>query len=54
MAVRTISKQWINLFTISEPPKYLNWNSPNLCFDFFNDSVTNNLRRVRKECQIRI
>ena len=38
-----------NLFATSEPPKYSNSNSPNLCFDFFNDSETNNLRGVRKE-----
>ena len=25
----------INLFTTSEPPKFSNLNSPNLCFDFF-------------------
>ena len=30
-----------NLFATSEPPKYSNSNSPNLCFDFFNESGTN-------------
>ena len=29
-----------------EPPKYSNSNSPNLCFDFFNESATNNLRQI--------
>ena len=33
-----------NLFATSEPPKYLN--SPNLCFDFFNESATINLRQI--------
>ena len=37
---------YINLFATSEPPKYLNSNSPNLCFDFFNESATNNLRQI--------
>ena len=38
-----------NLFTTSEPPKYLNWNSPNLLLWFFYDSAMCNLRRIRKE-----
>ena len=36
-----------NLFTTSEPPKYSNSNSPNLCFDLFNaiwDALEKNLR----------
>ena len=34
------------MFVTSEPPKYSNSNSQNLCFDFFNDTVTNNLRQI--------
>ena len=32
------------LFVTLEPPKYSN--SPNLYFDFFNESATNNLRQI--------
>ena len=35
-----------NLFMTSESPKYSNLNSPNLFFNFFNESATNNLRQI--------
>ena len=45
------------MFTTSEPPKYSNSNSPNLCFDFFywicNKQFEVNIRlRFRKGCVI--
>ena len=49
-----VKSQKTNLLATSEPPKYSNSNSPNLCFDFFNDFATNNLRRIRKEYLIRL